>query len=215
MTELASVLVVGTSLSPELAGRVRPECIVLAPEVLRAASLLATSGHAAVVLDLDEPPARVVDAIYRLRDAAPITPMLLIAHNFSRLTLNTAHQQRCELVARPLDGRQLDGFLERAFARQRMSREQLSAGLAKLAREYALDRQSADLLVRAAGLDELCQGEDPKLAPEEHHRMLRALLLRLGLRTVSGLHAELLRSAVRARSGVELCHDAALESQSA
>jgi hypothetical protein len=203
MTQLASLLVVGTSVNPALVARVRPEAMHVVGRTMDAVRSLARGGHEAVVVDLDEPTARVVDAIYRLRDEAPITPMLVLARGLSRLLLNTAHQQRCEVLATPIEPAHLDGFLARARHGQRLSREQICAGLTTLSREYALDTHSTDFLAHTLGLPEACRAAPLELAPAEQHRQLRALLLKLGLRTVSGLHALLLRSAAVVRRGGE------------
>lgn len=163
----------------------------------RAASALLTDGETPFVAAVVDLAAGPCVELARLRELAPLLPMLALMHQPSGPAINFLHALRCEMLCGEPEAAALRDFLARSGSVGRLSAQTVDHWIDRMVAKRELRPGDLELIPVVLG-DESAEHARARLGftPEQMTRRMRALCRRCGARTAVGAHRNLMRDAL-------------------
>ncbi len=150
-----------------------------------------------VVLDLDITAATALADLVRIRRDHPLVPILALASSATCELINGVHEQRAELVIKPVAECNVVSFTQRALLSGWLPDARVSAWLDELSRRHDLTAREVQLIVYTLG-NEPRTKMMRRLGITENtlKSQVRALLRKFGARSLDGLAKYVLSGAL-------------------
>ncbi|MEZ4286596.1 MAG: response regulator transcription factor [Polyangiales bacterium] len=160
------------------------------------AKLHERSDWTGVVLDLVLPDGYGLDLLADIRKEQGALPVLVLTGELNRDVVNRVQTLRGEYVCKPASADNLNPFIQRALAQERVDDEAIGQRIEHLARQLKLTRRETELLTLSVdGLSRRELAESLGVAENTVKAQIRSLLKKSGARSLATLAQKVIKGA--------------------
>jgi DNA-binding NarL/FixJ family response regulator len=151
-----------------------------------------------VVLDLILPDGYGLDLLAEIRESHGGLPVLVLTGELNRDVVNKVQTMRGEYVCKPASADNLNPFIQRALAQERVDDVAIGQRIEHLARQLKLTRRETELLTLSVdGLSRKELAEALGVAENTVKAQIRSLLKKSGARSLATLAQKVIKGATR------------------
>jgi DNA-binding NarL/FixJ family response regulator len=151
-----------------------------------------------VVLDLILPDGYGLDLLAEIRQIHGELPVLVLTGELNRDVVNKVQTMRGEYVCKPASADNLNPFIQRALAQERVDDAAIGQRIEHLARQLKLTRRETELLTLSVdGLSRKELADALGVAENTVKAQIRSLLKKSGARSLATLAQKVIKGATR------------------
>lgn len=151
-----------------------------------------------VVLDLILPDGYGLDLLAEIRQSHGALPVLVLTGELNRDVVNKVQTMRGEYVCKPASVDNLNPFIQRALAQERVDDAAIGQRIEHLARQLKLTRRETELLTLSVdGLSRKELADALGVAENTVKAQIRSLLKKSGARSLATLAQKVIKGATR------------------
>jgi DNA-binding NarL/FixJ family response regulator len=151
-----------------------------------------------VVLDLILPDGYGLDLLAEIRQIHGALPVLVLTGELNRDVVNKVQTMRGEYVCKPASADNLNPFIQRALAQERVDDAAIGQRIEHLARQLKLTRRETELLTLSVdGLSRKELADALGVAENTVKAQIRSLLKKSGARSLATLAQKVIKGATR------------------
>ncbi len=151
-----------------------------------------------VVLDLILPDGYGLDLLAQIRETHGALPVLVLTGELNRDVVNKVQTMRGEYVCKPASVDNLNPFIQRALAQERVDDAAIGQRIEHLARQLKLTRRETELLTLSVdGLSRKELADALGVAENTVKAQIRSLLKKSGARSLATLAQKVIKGATR------------------
>jgi len=151
-----------------------------------------------VILDLILPDGYGLDLLAEIRESHGALPVLVLTGELNRDVVNKVQTMRGEYVCKPASADNLNPFIQRALAQERVDDAAIGQRIEHLARQLKLTRRETELLTLSVdGLSRKELAEALGVAENTVKAQIRSLLKKSGARSLATLAQKVIKGATR------------------